>query len=150
VGYYVRAFCTSKNLPRLGVVVAWAKERGADFRVVGADLDLEDWREAEIAFSARRQPLVVESETGELLKAEIEEFREFLEDVEDSPAKARVLKHLERCERVVAVQILGEIHDDVWAAAWNFLAYFVEHLDGLLQADDVGFYEGTDIAVELS
>ena len=130
-------------------VVAWGKERGADFQVVVGDLDSEDWREAEIAFSAQRQPLVVDTEAGELLKAEIEEFRELLEDVEDSPAKARVLNHLERSERVVAVQLLGEIHDDVWAAAWDFLAYFVEHRDGLLQADGVGFYEGADIAVEL-
>ena len=60
-----------------------------------------------------------------------------------------MLDHLQQSKAVVAAQLLGDIDDDAYTAAGTFLAYFVEHCGGLIQADGEGFYEGDRLIVEL-
>lgn len=127
----------------------WADGRGVHLEAPSADLDAPGWEQAEIVYKSDRQPFVAELNTGELLREELEEFFEFLEDVADSPEKQKVLDHLEQSKAVVAAQLLGDVDDDGYTAAGTFLTYFVEHAGGLIQADGEGFYEGDRLIVEV-
>src|SRR5687767_14506931 len=99
MGYYVRAFCTSADVPPLAVLVAWAAQRGITLRVAepeggGAPIDLTspDWRDAEFLYAEGRQPIPTEVERddgapGSLLKEEVAQFLELLQDAEDTPER---------------------------------------------------------------
>ena len=112
-------------------------------------MDATGWEQAEVVYNPERSPIVAETNTGELLRDEVEEFIEFLEDVDESPEKQKVLDHLEQSKAVVAAQLLGDVDDEGYTAAGTFLTYFIEHCGGLLQADGEGFYEGDKLIVEV-
>jgi hypothetical protein len=155
VAYYLRAFCTSEELPPLRRVFEWAANAGAKLEVDDdrGQLDDENWRRAGIRYKADKQPLVVEvsrsSSGDELLSEEVEEFVEFLEEVDDSPEKQKVLEHLRDSRAAVVVQLLEEIDDDGYDAVGAFLGFFVEHCGAMIQADGEGFYERNRLLVEL-
>jgi hypothetical protein len=149
VSYYLRAFCKSEDLPPLRAVVEWAESHGVRLDAPSADIDARTWEQAEVAYRADRQPFIAGMNTGELLQEEVEEFVEFLEDVDDSLERQKVLDHLEQSKAVVAAQLLGDIDDDGHTAVGVFLAYYVEHCGGLIQADGEGFYEGDRLIVSI-
>ena len=155
VGYYLRAFCRNDELPPLGRVFEWAAREGIglELPVSSALIDDPHWRQAEIRYTADKQPFVVDVSTGssddDLLSDEVEEFVELVKDVEDSAEKQTVLAHLRRSRAVVGVQLLGDIDDDGYNAVATFLRYFVEYSGAMIQADGEGFYEGDRILVEL-
>jgi hypothetical protein len=149
MGYYLRAFCTSSDIPSLRAVFEWAEDQGVRLEAPSAVLDAPKWQQAEVIYKSDRQPLVAETGAGELLREEVEEFLELLEDVDESTEKQTVLQHLQQSKAVVAAQLLGDIDDDGYTAAGTFLTYFVEHCGGMIQADGEGFYEGDRIIVEL-
>jgi hypothetical protein len=65
-----------------------------------------------------------------------------------------VLAHLRDSSAIVSVQLLSDIDDDGYDAVGYdavgvFLGCFVEHCDGMTQADGEGFYEGDRTIVEL-
>lgn len=149
MGYYLRAFCTSADIPPLRTIFDWAEKQGVRLEAPETDVDATGWEQAEVIYQPERSPIVAETNTGELLHEEVEEFVDFLEDVDDSPEKQKVLDHLEQSKAVVAAQLLGDIDDDGYTAAGEFLTYFVEHCGGLIQADGEGFYEGDKLIVEV-
>ena len=149
MAYFLRAFCTSGGATTLREVFQWSADQGVELQAPTVDLDTPDWQEAEITYAAERQPFIAERTTGEPLRAEVEEFIEFLEDAEDSPEKDKVSDHMRRSQVVVAVQLLGDIDEDGYTAATMFLQYFVDHSSGLIQADGEGFYEGGRLIIEL-
>jgi hypothetical protein len=149
MGYYLRVFCTSEKLPALRDVFGWSASEGIELQAPSADLDARDWDQAEIIYKADKQPFVAERNTDELLREEVEEFIEFLEDVDDSPERDRVINHLRQSRAVVATQLLGDIDDDGYTAVGTFLSFFADHAGGLIQADGEGFYEGDRLIVEL-
>lgn len=88
---------------------------------------------------------------SETCDEEIQEFLEFLEDVEESPAKQRVVEGLGACRWVVGVQVLWgdrEAEETLQQVdvLWPALASFGP---GLLQADGEGFYADGELLVEL-
>jgi hypothetical protein len=150
MSYFLRAFCTSADLPPLRKVFEWAESEGVRLEATSVDDDTAEWQQAEIVYRPGRQRFVAEADTDEVLREEVEEFIESLEDADDSREKQRVLDHLERSNAVVAVQLLGHPDADGHRAATTFLTYFVAHCGGLLQADGEGFYDGDRLIVELS
>lgn len=158
MGYYARAFCTSPDVPPLRQVLEWAEDRGVGLTIgpgrAGVDLDSPDWREVELVYKQGRQPILCEvnrddSSDDNLLREEVEDFLESLDDVDDSPDKDRVVQHLRETRFVVASQLLtSDFDDDVYKAINTYLSYFVEHCGGMIQADGEGFYEGDDLIVE--
>lgn len=117
------------------------------------ELDSDPWREAEIRYKPDKQPLVVDvsraDSDGELFSEEVEEFVEFLDDVDESAEKHRVLTHLRDSRAVVGAQLLNDIDDDGYNSVGVFLGFFVEHCGGMIQADSEGFYDGDRLIVEL-
>ena len=156
MGYYLRTFCKSEDLPPLGRVFDWAAAQGVSLELENEPnpgaLDSAGWRGAEIRYKPGKQPLVVDvSRAGDsgVLFEEVEEFIGFLEEVVESAAKSKVLAHLRESRAVVSVQLLSDIDDDGYHAVEVFLGFFVEHGDGMIQADGEGFYEGDRTIVEL-
>jgi hypothetical protein len=155
MGYYVRAFCTSSELPPIRTVFEWAKSEGVSLELdtehTTADLDSPDWREIELRYKPGNQPIPVDV-TRPVMNSfsdEIDEFVEFLDDVPDSAAKEKVLRQLRQTKAIVATQLLGDIDDDGYTAAGTFLNFFVGHCGGMIQADAEGFYEGDEVIVKL-
>jgi hypothetical protein len=149
MGYYLRAFCTSPDIPPLRPVFEWAESQGVRFASPSADLDASGWQQAEVVYKSDRQPFVAETDADQLLREEIEEYLEFLDDVDESSDKQKVVDHLGQTKAVVAAQLLGDVDDDGYTAAGTFLTYFVKHCGGMIQADGEGFYEGDRLIVEL-
>ena len=149
LAYYLRAFCTSDDIPPLRAVFEWAVGQGVRLDSPEAELDSSTWLQAEILYKRDRSPIVAETNTDDLVREEVGEFIESLEDVDESPEKQKVLEHLRQTKAIVAVQLLGDIDDDGYSAAGTFLTYFVEHCAGLIQADGEGFYERERLIVEL-
>jgi hypothetical protein len=147
MGYCLRAFCTSADVPPLRTVFDWAEMQGVRLDAPSADLETTAWEQAELLYKAGKSSIVAEANRDDLVREEVEEFTELLEDVDDSPEKQKVLDHLEQSKAVVAAQLLGDIDDDGYTAAGTFLTYFVEHCGGLIQADGEGFYEGEKLIV---
>ena len=85
MGYYLRAFCTSADLPPLRTVFKWVEAQGVRVEAPSSDVDERNWKEAEIVYKPDKQPIVADATSGELLEEEVEEFTEFLADVDDSP-----------------------------------------------------------------
>jgi hypothetical protein len=156
VGYYLRVFCKSEDLPPLGRVLEWAAAQGVSLELENEpdrnDLDSAGWRGAEIRYKHGKRPLVVDvsraADSRLLLSEEVEEFIEDLTEVEESAEKIRLLAHLRDSRAIVSVQLLSDIDDDGYDAVGVFLGCFVEHCDGI-HADGEGFYEGDRIIVEL-
>lgn len=148
MSYYLRAFCTADDTCSLRAVFEWAESRGVRLEAPSADLDTQNWKQAEIAYKPDRQTFIADTDAGDFLREEVAEFVEFLEDVEDSAGKQAVLDHLRRTKAVVATQLPRDLDDDGYAAVRTFLTYYVEHRGALVQADGEGFYEGDCLIVE--
>jgi hypothetical protein len=135
-------------------VLEWASAQGVSLALESSSpgaLESAGWREAELRYKPARQPLVVDvSRAGDhgLVAEEVEEFIELL-DVEESADKRKVLAQLRASHAIVTAQLLSDIDDDGYDAVGVFLGFFVEHCDGMVQADAEGFYEGDRPIVEL-
>ena len=156
MGYYLRVFCASDELPPLAQALERLSEEGIELRLdaehSAKNADAADWRDAAVLDAASKRAFVVEAtraEEDDLVADEIQEFLDLLEDVPDSPEKARVADHLRRTRAVVAAQVLGGADDDGLEAAVSFLSFFAERCDGLIQADGTGFFEGDELIVEV-
>lgn len=149
MAYYLRAFCTSNDIPPLRTVLDWAASQGVRLDAPKADLDTRTWEQAEVLYKPDRSPIVAEANADDLASEEAREFIESLDDVDESPEKQKVLGHLRQTRAIVAVQLRGDIDDDGYTAAGTFLTYFVEHCAALIQADGEGFYERERLIVEL-
>ena len=155
MGYYLRAFCTSADLPPLGRVLEWAAAQGVSLALESSSpgaLGSAGWREAELRYKPGRQPLVVDvGRAGEdgLVAEEVEEFIELLTGVEESAEKRKVLAHLRASRAVVGAQLLSDVDDEGYDAVGVFLGFFVEHCGGMVQADGEGFYEDDRLIVRL-
>lgn len=150
MGYYLRAFCTAAEMPALREVLAYAEAAGyplampADFGAV--DLEARDWAQAEFTCTADDSRFVAETDHDEgtsdcLLREEVAEFVERIEDLGWRRHKRVVLEHLRDTKCIVSAQLLTAEsgHWDVEAAN-VFLDYFVQHCGGMMQADGEGFY----------
>ena len=118
-----------------------------------AELDSPDWVVFDLIYKAGKHPIVVECNRDKgadsLAREECIEFDELLEDLEDSQEKRHVIEHLKNTRSVIACQLLSDIDEDGYDANGEFLAYFVEHCGGMIQADGEGFYEGSEVVVPL-
>jgi len=159
MGYYVRAFCTASMAPPLGVVLNALTARGiaiAADAVPPEDLRASDWEEATLGFGPNRRSFVVtcdrETSPGHtLVREEVQQFIEFLQDGPPSPERKRVVDHLRATRFIIACRFpaAAAADDDEGgcAAGRGFLSYFVAHCGGLVQADGEGFYEGDRIVL---
>ena len=153
MGYYIRVFCTSPDVPSLHHVLNWMKKEGYE-PSIGPD-SADNWEQVDLVYKEGGSPLVVDitradGSDSSLFNAEIQEFMEWLEEIEDSPDKQKVLHHLQATSYMVGIQLLlSNFDDEGYAAVNTFTEYFVQHHGGMVQADNEGFYEGDRLLVEV-
>jgi hypothetical protein len=152
----MRVFCTSGSPPLLEDVIDWVAARGPklwlDHEVIEADSVSASWEQAAIAYRQGKSPFLTEINhtTDPDAKEEVEEFVEFLEDMADTPQRRNVLSHLQRTTFVVGNQIpTSDFEDDGYDAVGEFMRFFLEHNDGMIQADGEGFYDGEELILKL-
>ncbi|WP_254507740.1 hypothetical protein [Anatilimnocola floriformis] len=149
MGYYVRAFCKASQLPSPAVLTEWLAGRAPEVHLDVEDPAASDWSHLELVYHPDRQPIVVELSGDEMVSDEVEEFIELIGKPGKSAHKRHVLDHLAQTKMVVACQLLGDIDDAGYEANYQFLSYFVEHCDALIQADGEGFYDGDKVIVRI-
>jgi len=156
VGYFVRVFTRGDARTPLRTILEWTEAHGAKLALEpGQPVDLEasDWRQAVILHDPRSRPFAVEAaragDDDDLLRDEVEEFSDELAELPDSPEKQRVSACLRDARAVVAAQLFRGRDDEGLEAAVTFLQFFVETGGGMIQADEVGFFEGDDLIVAL-
>jgi hypothetical protein len=158
MGYFVRVFCTAGEPPVLRPVLAHALNRGSAIELDpdggGTSLDDASWSHVGLLYKSGKLPIRLEVNrtegNGGLVREEIDEFMEFLEDAPNNANRKRVEDHLRATTFVVAAQLpTSDIDDDGYNALGNTSTYFVEHNDGMIQADGEGFYDGTNVIVKL-
>lgn len=156
MAYYVRAFTAGLAATPLRAILEWARPHGAELvPEPGAPVELDrlDWRQAVILHPPTNRSFAVEAtregDDENLLREEVEEFVAELEDAPDSPERRRVLDCLRQARAVVAAQLFQGRTDEGLEAAITFLQFFVADGAGMIQADEVGFFEGDELIVEL-
>ncbi|OGH80330.1 MAG: hypothetical protein A3I29_04600 [Candidatus Magasanikbacteria bacterium RIFCSPLOWO2_02_FULL_44_11] len=159
MAYYIRAFCTSNDLPPLNAVVDYIQNQGVtvniheDFK--DGDPASKNWEEVGLVYKKDKLPFLVEVNRDDgsnncLYREEINEFKMLLQEINDSPEKKKILEHLSNSKYIIASQIpTADFDDDGYNANGFFLEYFVKNCGGMIQADGEGFYEGHNLIVEL-
>jgi len=173
MGYYVRASCTDPQVPQLAAIQQWLRERSSaavldepNHAVEAARagiaktpilaLNSSAWEQVAVVYKAGKLPILAECnrDTGtadSLLRQEIDEFIELIEDAAPKGVKERVVKHLQASKVVIACQLpTSDIDDDGYQANGEFLAFFSTHCGGMIQADGEGFYEGSKLLLPLA
>lgn len=158
VSYYVRAFCTHGDPPPLGPVLAYSAERGAsltlDPEISNPDVDDGDWEQVGVVYKENKASILFEVNRDEgdesLMREEIVEFIELLEDAPKGWNRRRVEKHLRKTRFIVSARLpVFDIDDDGYAALGHVLTYLVENNGAMTQADGEGFYEGGKVILVL-
>ena len=157
MGYYMRVFCTSGDVPGLRDVVDYVRDHGSPVELDPdsgpTDLDDPAWHEAGLRYKTGNLPILIEANRNDaedsLAHEEIAEFFEFLEDVRKGKGRTRVEDHLRSTRFIVAAQLGSDMDDDGYDANGWFLQYFVERHGGMVQADADGFYVGSKRIVAL-
>ena len=161
MSYYIRVFCTAPAVPPLRDVLQWCADQGAPLQIAPefatADLQSPDWQQVGLVYKAGKQSFLAEVNRDEgsdsdLLHEEIAEFAELVAEAEAAePAwKDAVLQHLRATRCIVANQLpTGDFDADGFRALNVFLAYFVQHCGGMVQADGEGFYANDTLIVAL-
>ena len=157
MGYYIRAFCALGDAPPLREVLDFAREKGSsihlDPRVNDAQASDPAWRQAGLRYKDDKLPILLEvnqNEGDSLVRQEIDEFLESLQDAPRSKAREKVEDQLRATRFVVAAQLqTSDIDDDGYNANGWVMRYFVERHAGMIQADGEGFYDGDRLIVPL-
>lgn len=162
MGYYVRAFCTEGAQPPMRPVLDYAADLGSALKLapevmgetINSNADDATWEQVAIHYKDGKQPILLEVNRDggdeDLMREEVDEFLEFLEDLPRNASHKRVEQHLRATTFIVAAQLATEdIDDDGYNALGNVLRYFVAHNGGMIQADGEGFYDGDKVILEL-
>lgn len=151
--YYTRVFCTSRHLPTLAEI---GDALGRQFSHVRLEADgpfgSHAWTNAELHYAVDKQPIVLEisrNDGPDSLAAE--ESQEFIEEVRSLEAASgdRICSHLEHTVAIVSCQLLGDIDDLGFDVNGELMNHFVNHCGGLVQADGEGFYQGSELVLDL-
>lgn len=161
MAYYVRVFCQSSAIPPLRVVFEWVTSEGYQLRLdptfAHTDLDSSDWEQIGILYKDGKSALLTEinrdhGSDERLFHEEIREFEGLLTEAKNSSngeETEKVLEHVHHTKYIVANQIPSDFDDDGSLALSSFLAYFINHCGGMVQADGEGFYDGDRLIVRL-
>lgn len=161
MGYYMRAFCTEPEVPTIRDVLDYLSSEWEVVLTPEAEyadaqvMDDAEWKQFAFLYKAGKRGILVECNrhdgTADCLAAsEVSEFLDLIGPPEDSAAKQRVIEHLKNTQFIIACQLpTSDIDDDGYAANNEFLTYFEDLCDGMVQADGEGFYADANLLVPI-
>jgi hypothetical protein len=153
VDFYIRVFSASQEAPLPGDLVAAAKRAGcAPAGMAGAGAQDPQWHELTLEYDRGRCPLRLERRLA-TAPGEFPEVARFLAVVGKpgrSRAKKQVVERLSQSRQLIALCVPDHvIDDDDWQMVHSLLRYLQPLLDGLIQVDAEGFYNGDGKLLEL-
>jgi hypothetical protein len=145
MGYYIRAFCRSDRFPTLGEIQAYMSSLNPVHKLE-AEVDDNNnyWTNLEIYYKEGKHPIPVElnwcDDDSSVGKEELVEFLEEIGSPGLSIKKRKVIKQLKETKFIVCNQLLSDLDDDGYSANNLFMQFFVERYEGMIHAENEGFY----------
>ncbi|HOF86606.1 MAG TPA: hypothetical protein PLZ36_00700 [Armatimonadota bacterium] len=156
MAYYFRVFCTTGEPPALAEVLRWVADRGVRLRTEPTGITAWGSEPVKLVYEDGRAPFLAEVDLNNgpdsLAAQEIGEFLDLVREIKKYPRKReRVADQLEHTRFIVACRIpVDDFTDAGFHAIDVFMAYFLVHHGGMVQADGQGFYEDGKITLELA
>lgn len=156
MAYYFRVFCNAATVPPLSDVLGWVRERGVNLHVAPGGVEAWEDDPVTLVYEEGVPPFLAELNRNDgedsLAAQEIGEFISMLEEEAQKPRKRKeIIQHLRETKFLVACEIPVEKFSDAGFHALDvFLAYFVVHSNGMVQADGQGFYDRGKLIYELA
>ena len=154
MGYYTRVFCISSKIPSLTEISNQLQAVNKNCRIeLGEENQLEEWESFSLYYKDEKLPLFVQlnkrDDDDDLANEEIEEFIDAIGAPLFSLSKRKVINHLMKTKYVVASQLpTTDIDDDGYDLNGALLQIFAIGYDGMVQADNEGFYIGNNLILE--
>lgn len=146
---FIRVFC--RSCPEISATdVAEFIEEGVYFQHtpeirVNGQGGSHDWKQLEIEYQPDRRPITIWHDAGsELLRTEIAEITEELQDQDLGSEGTDVLRRLAEVSCVYAIEIGGSgLSDDARAMLDSLEAHIARLCDGLVYAPGDGFFDAS-------
>lgn len=154
--YIMRVFARSPRVPSPQAIADHLRSRRFDVRVESGMVSLgyEGWNRIRLFYAEGRSPLNLERQSlhGDApLPERLRALMDATADAEDSPGKRRVLEFLAQASEVFELTIPLDFD---WQASRHLVStellnYLQKQTDGLVQADEEGYYERNRIILKL-
>ncbi|KAB7530236.1 hypothetical protein F8C76_01630 [Flagellimonas olearia] len=157
MGYYTRVLCVTKNKPTVQNILCFLTANGVEVRsnLNERDLQTKDWNHFELVYDENSPPLLVElnlvGNSDGLAEEELEELLGYI----GTPnfyelKKKKVIGHLKRTKYIICVQLpIHAMKDKGHDVNGKLMQYFQRNFSGMIQIDRKGFYNGSELLLEL-
>ena len=146
MSYFTRVFCCAETFPAFNVIVRHMRILNSTYRLE-AEVDENGgfWTSLDFYYKDGKCPIPVElswcDEEGSIGAEELVEFIEEIGPPGLSFAKREVIEHLKKTKFLVCNQLLSDLDDEGYEANDRLMQFFVEGFQGMMHADDEGFYK---------
>lgn len=151
--FYIRVFSASLEAPLPADLCAAAKRAGCPpTGISGAEPQDPGWDELDLEYGGDRCPLRLERHIADTPGGfpEVARFSSLIGKAGRSKAKKQVIEGLSQSRQMIAMRIPDHvIVDEDWKMAQSLLRYLQPLMDGLIQVDAEGFYNGAGKLLEL-
>ena len=148
LGYYMRFIADDEQDVSLGVLEAALKKTDAAYLI---ERDEASDSEGVLTYKGDVYGEIAVNRPGDgIFDEEIEELREFVDDVEGEK-KSEVLGVLSRAKTIVAVRVLwqGRESEETLEKIDPLWQWLIAHRKGLIQAEGEGYYDDTGLILEV-
>jgi hypothetical protein len=153
VDFYIRVFSASLEAPLPADLCAAAKRAGCSpAGISGAEPQDPRWQKLDLEYGGDRCPLRIERRIADSPGGfpEVARFSALIGKPGRAKAKKQVLEALAQSRQLIAMRIPDHvIVDEDWEMVQSLLRYLQPLMDGLIQVDAEGFYNGAGKLLEL-
>lgn len=154
--YIMRVFARSPGAPNPQAIVDHLRRRRFDVRVETGiyTLSYEGWQHLNVFYAEGRSPLSLERQSlhgDEPLTDRLRALMDATTGAKDSRGKQRVLDFLARASQVFELIIPPDFdwHASRHLVSTELLNYLQKQTDGLIQADEEGYYQRNRLILKL-
>ncbi len=154
--YLMRVFARSPGAPSPQAIADHLRRRGFEVRVESGiyTLSYEGWRRLNVFYASGRSPLSLERQSlhGDAPLADrLRTLMDATADAKDSRGKRRVLDFLAQASQVFELSIPPDFdwHAGRHLVSTELLNYLQKQTDGMIQADEEGYYHRNRVILKL-
>lgn len=145
MGYYTRVFCRRDRFPTFSEIQGYMRSLSPIYRLEGeVDDNGNDWTNLEIYYKEGKHHIPVElnwcDEDASIGKEELAEFIDEIGPPGLSIKKWKVIMRLKKTKFIICNQLLSDLDEDGFQANGRFLQFFVEKYQGMVHAENEGFF----------
>jgi len=150
MSYYIRVLSHKKENVLLRDICDHLVHKKINFfidsNLKSTQLDNKNWKQFIITHNKEKKPLVlnrdvINAQKNNLVKEEIKEFLEEIENLLLTKEKKEIEKRLKQTNQIFSFQIpISDIDNNDWNLVDSIIDFLVEKTEGFVQADKEGFY----------